>query len=158
MMFGQTRVFFAMSRDGLLPPVFSRVHPKFRTPGVSTIIFTIFIALVAAFTPIGVVGSLTNMGTLAAFILVSIALPILRKRYPGTDGFTVPFGPYIIPTLSAITAFGLMLSLAFGSPKVIGIPLPWLGFIVWLLIGFIVYFTYSRGHSTVGIDEAALRR
>ena len=155
MMFGQTRVFFAMSRDGLLPSVFSKVHPKFRTPGVSTIIFTIFIALVAAFTPIGVVGSLTNMGTLAAFILVSIALPILRKRYPNTKGFTVPFGPYIIPTLSAVTAFGLMLSLAFGSPTVWGIPLPWLGFIVWLIVGMLVYFGYSRAHSTVGRDEAA---
>ncbi|HVA28531.1 MAG TPA: amino acid permease, partial [Candidatus Baltobacteraceae bacterium] len=104
MMFGQTRVFFAMSRDGLLPPIFSKVHPKFRTPGVSTVIFTIFIAIIAAFTPIGVVGSLTNMGTLAAFILVAIALPILRKRYPGIGGFTVPFGPYLIPILSGVTA------------------------------------------------------
>ena len=155
MMFGQTRVFFAMSRDGLLPPIFSKIHPKFRTPGVSTILFTIFIALIAAFTPIDVVGSLTNMGTLAAFILVSISLPILRKRYPGTDGFTVPFGPYLIPILSAVTAFGLIISLAFGSPKLFGIPLPWVGFIIWLLIGLVIYFAYSRSHSTVGVDEAA---
>ena len=155
MMFGQTRVFFAMSRDGLLPPIFSKIHPKFRTPGVSTILFTIFIALIAAFTPIDVVGSLTNMGTLAAFILVSISLPILRKRYPGTDGFTVPFGPYLIPILSAVTAFGLIISLAFGSPKLFGIPLPWVGFVIWLLIGLVIYFAYSRSHSTVGVDEAA---
>ncbi|MEO9170559.1 MAG: amino acid permease [Candidatus Baltobacteraceae bacterium] len=155
MMFGQTRVFFAMSRDGLLPPVFSKIHPTFRTPGVSTIIFTIFIAIIAAFTPISIVGSLTNMGTLAAFILVSIALPILRKRYPNTKGFTVPFGPYVVPVISAVTAFGLMLSLAFGSPTVIGIPLPWLGFIVWLIVGMFIYYGYSRAHSTVGIEEAA---
>ncbi len=158
MMFGQTRVFYAMSRDGLLPPVFSKIHPIFRTPGVSTIIFTIAIALIAAFTPIGVVGSLTNMGTLAAFILVSIALPILRRLYPGAGGFMVPFGPYLIPILSAVTAFGLMVSLAFGSPAVYGIPLPWLGFIVWLLIGFVVYFLYSRSHSAVGIEEASAKR
>jgi APA family basic amino acid/polyamine antiporter len=150
MMYGQTRVFFAMSRDGLLPAVFSRVHPKFRTPGVSTIIFTIFIALIAAFTPIDIVGSLTNMGTLIAFILVSIALPIIRKRYPNTKGFTVPFGPYVIPVLSAVTAAGLIFSLQYGSPQWFGIPAPWLGFLVWLVVGLVIYFTYSRSHSNVG--------
>jgi basic amino acid/polyamine antiporter, APA family len=157
MMFGQTRVFFAMSRDGLLPPVFSKLHPKFRTPGLSTILFTFFIACVAAFTPISVVGSLTNMGTLAAFVLVSLALPILRKRYPGTSGFTVPFGPYIIPIISAICAFLLLLApfVDKGIGHIIGIPLPWFGFIVWFFIGLIVYFAYSRSHSTVGRDEAA---
>jgi APA family basic amino acid/polyamine antiporter len=153
MMYGQTRVFFAMSRDGLLPTVFSRVHPKFRTPGVSTIIFTIFIALIAAFTPIGIVGALTNMGTLTAFILVSIALPIIRHKYPETTGFRVPGGPYVVPIISAVLAFGLIVSLAFGSPKWFGIPSPWLGFIVWLIIGLFVYFGYSRSHSLVGREE-----
>jgi APA family basic amino acid/polyamine antiporter len=155
MMFGQTRVFFAMSRDGLLPAVFSKVHPTFRTPGTSTIIFTIFIALIAAFTPIGIVGSLTNMGTLIAFILVSIALPIIRKRYPNTQGFTVPFGPYVIPALSALTALGLIWSLQYGSPLWFGVPAPWLGFIVWLIVGLVIYYAYSRSHSTVGKDEAS---
>jgi APA family basic amino acid/polyamine antiporter len=157
MMFGQTRVFFAMSRDGLLPPVFSKIHPKFHTPGLSTILFTIFIALVAAFTPISVVGSLTNMGTLAAFVLVSLALPILRKRYPGSKGFTVPFGPYIIPYTSALFAFLLLLAPFFdsGIGHIMGIPLPWFGFIVWFIIGIAVYFGYARSHSTVGLDEAA---
>ncbi len=158
MMFGQTRVFFAMSRDGLLPPVFSRVHPKFRTPGLSTIIFTIFIALIAAFTPIDIVGSLTNMGTLIAFILVSIALPMIRKRYPNTDGFSVPFGPYVIPALSAIFAVGLIFSLQYGSPKWFGVPAPWLGFIVWLILGMVIYWAYSRNNSTVGKEEAAATR
>ena len=157
MMFGQTRVFFAMSRDGLLPPVFSRLHPKFRTPGLSTILFTLFIALVAAFTPISVVGSLTNMGTLAAFVLVSLALPILRSRYPNTQGFTVPFGPYIIPYTSALCAFLLLLApfVDKGIGHVMGIPLPWFGFIVWLLVGLVVYFAYGRSHSHVGIQESA---
>ena len=155
MMFGQTRVFFAMSRDGLLPPVFSRIHSKFRTPGISTIIFTIFIAMIAAFTPIDVVGSLVNMGTLVAFILVSISLPILRARYPATKGFTVPFGPYVIPSLAALSALGLIVSLAFGSPRIWGIPVPWFGFVVWLIIGLGVYFLYGRSHSHVGINEAS---
>ena len=155
MMFGQTRVFFAMSRDGLLPPLFSKVHPRFRTPGVSTIIFTIFIATVAAFTPINVVGSLVNMGTLVAFVLVSVALPILRKRYPGTKGFTVPFGPYLIPALSALSALGLIVSLAFGSPRLWGIPVPWFGFVVWMILGLGIYFLYGRSHSHVGINEAS---
>ncbi len=155
MMFGQTRVFFAMSRDGLLPAVFSKLHPKFRTPGLSTIIFTIFIASIAAFTPIGIVGSLTNMGTLIAFILVSIALPIIRKRYPNTRGFSVPFGPYLIPVLSALTAAGLIFSLKFGSPVWFGLPAPWLGFLVWLVVGLFLYFLYGRNNSTVGKEEAA---
>jgi APA family basic amino acid/polyamine antiporter len=153
MMYGQTRVFFAMARDGLLPSVFSKIHPKFRTPGLSTILFTIFIALIAAFTPIGIVGALTNMGTLIAFILVSIALPIIRKRYPQAQGFTVPGGPYIVPTISAVLSFGLILSLAFGSPLWFGIPSPWLGFIVWLVIGLFIYYGYSRSHSLVGKSE-----
>ena len=145
-----------MSRDGLIPPVFSKIHPKWRTPGFSTIIFTVFIALVAAFTPISIVGSLTNMGTLAAFILVSIALPILRKRYPDTRGFSVPFGPYLIPSISAILASLLLLApfVDAGVGRVMGIPLPWFGFVVWLVFGLLIYFGYSRKHSTVGINEA----
>ncbi|HEX8806361.1 MAG TPA: amino acid permease, partial [Candidatus Aquilonibacter sp.] len=157
MMFGQTRVFFAMSRDGLLPAVFSKIHPKFRTPGLSTILFTLLIATAGAFTPISVLGSLTNMGTLAAFVVVSIALPILRKRYPETKGFMVPGGPYVIPTISAVLSFGLLLAPFFdsGIGKVWGIPLPWFGFIVWLIVGLFIYFGYSRSHSTVGKEEQA---
>jgi APA family basic amino acid/polyamine antiporter len=167
MMFGQTRVFFAMSRDGLLPTFFSKVHPKFRTPAVTTVIFTILIALAGSLTPIGILGELTNMGTLFAFVLVSISLPILRKRYPSTKGYEVPGGPYLIPVTSAILS-GLLLLAPFWSPLlakalglkinvayVLGIPLPWFGFIVWLLVGLVIYFLYSRGHSTVGKEEAA---
>ncbi len=85
MMFGQSRVFYAMSRDGLIPPSFTRIHPTWRTPIFSTVFFGICIAVIAALTPINIVGSLTNMGTLVAFILVSIAVPILRTRHPGTQ-------------------------------------------------------------------------
>ena len=150
MMFGQIRVFYAMSRDGLLPPVFSKLHPKYRTPGLSTVLFTIFIAIIAAFTPISILGSLTNMGTLAAFILVAIAVPILRKRYPNTTGFSVPFGNYVIPIMSAVSAFALIVLgplLSTGIGHIWGIPLPWFGFIVWLLIGLPIYFAYGRSHS-----------
>ncbi|MGD0966878.1 MAG: amino acid permease [Candidatus Aquilonibacter sp.] len=167
MMFGQTRVFFAMSRDGLLPKFFSKVHPIFRTPSVTTIAFTIFIALVGAFTPITVLGELTNMGTLFAFILVAISLPILRKRYPSTTGYEVPGGPYVVPVISAVLAFALMLAPFYAPPLaklahfsidvtyILGIPLPWFGFIAWMIIGLVVYFAYSRSNSTVGKDEAA---
>jgi basic amino acid/polyamine antiporter, APA family len=156
LMFGQSRIFFSMSRDGLIPPAFTRLHPTWRTPIFSTLFFGAIIALMAAFTPIDFVGSLTNMGTLSAFILVALALPVLRKNHPelNNGGFQVPFGPYVIPTLSAITAFGLMVSLMFNSPRVFGIPLPWFGFIVWLMIGLCFYYAYGRQHSTVSKSEA----
>jgi basic amino acid/polyamine antiporter, APA family len=151
MMFGQSRIIFAMSRDRLLPKWFAALHPVWRTPVFSTVFFGILIALVAGFTPIDVVGSLTNMGTLAAFILVSLALPVLRRKHPEIQGgFSVPFGPYVIPILSALTAFGLIYYLHVGSRTVWGIPLPWLGFVVWLIIGLGIYFGYGRNHSAVG--------
>jgi len=114
------------------------------------VLFTIFIAIVAAFTPISLLGSLTNMGTLAAFILVAIAVPILRNRYPNSTGFSVPFGKWLIPILSAVSAFALIVAgplLSTGIGHIIGIPIPWFGFIVWLLIGLPIYFIYGRSHS-----------
>jgi APA family basic amino acid/polyamine antiporter len=156
MMFGQSRIFFAMSRDGLIPPSFTRIHPTWRTPFFSTIFFGICIALIAAFTPINIVGSLTNMGTLAAFILVSIAVPILRKRHPQLTGsFTLPFGPYLIPILSAATALGLIYYLKVGNPLAFGFfPIVWLWFLIWLAIGLVFYFSYGRQKSTVALEEA----
>ena len=90
------------------------------------------------------------MGTLAAFILVAIAVPILRKRYPNTTGFSVPFGNYVIPIMSAVSAFALIVLgplLSTGIGHIWGIPLPWFGFVVWLLIGLPIYFAYGRSHS-----------
>ncbi|MGZ3562289.1 MAG: amino acid permease [Vulcanimicrobiaceae bacterium] len=155
MMFGQSRVFYAMSRDGLIPPSFTKVHPTWRTPVFSTVFFGICIATVAALTPINIVGSLTNMGTLAAFVLVSIAVPVLRRRHPDLKGaFTVPFGPYIIPVLSAVTALGLIYYLKVGNPLVWGFfPLVWFWFIIWLVIGLVFYFSYGRRKSTVALQE-----
>ncbi len=150
MMFGQSRIIYAMGRDKLVPPWFTAVHPVWRTPVVSTVVFGVLIATAAAFTPISVVGSLTNMGTLAAFILVSLALPVLRRNHPQLrGGFTVPLGPWLIPVLSAVTAFGLIVYLKEGSARVFGIPLPWVGFVVWLIVGMVIYLTYGRAHSAL---------
>ena len=159
MMFGQSRIIFAMGRDRLIPPWFTAVHPTWRTPVFSTVFFGLLIAVAAAFTNINFVGSLTNMGTLAAFVLVSLALPVLRRRHPELrGGFTVPFGPYLIPALSAITALFLIFYLKVGSERFYGIPLPWFGFVVWLLLGLCIYLGYGRRNSTVGSEEALTRR
>jgi len=156
MMYGQTRVFYAMSRDGLIPALFVKLHPTWRTPWLSQILFGIVIAVAGALFPINILGSLTNMGTLSAFVLVSIAVPILRKRHPEMRGsFTVPLGPYVIPILSAIAAFCLILFLAVGNPLVWGFfPLVWLGFLIWFAVGLVIYFSYGRKKSTVALEEA----
>ncbi|MGA2760616.1 MAG: amino acid permease, partial [Candidatus Cybelea sp.] len=144
MMFGQSRIFFAMSRDGLIPASFTRIHPVWRTPIFSTLFFGACIAVIAALTPINIVGSLTNMGTLFAFMLVSIAVPILRRRHPELKGqFTLPFGPYLIPFLSVLTAGGLIFYLKVGNPVAFGFfPIVWLLFLFCIVIVFILYFSF----------------
>lgn len=155
MMYGQTRIFYAMSRDGLIPPLFVRLHPKWRTPWMSQILFGVLIAAAGAFFPISILGSLTNMGTLSAFVLVSVSVWVLRNRHPDLKGaFTVPFGPYIIPGLSAISALFLIYFLKQGNPLVGGFfPLVWLGFLIWLAVGLIFYFSYGRNKSTVALEQ-----
>ncbi|MFY9884472.1 MAG: hypothetical protein WAK15_06830, partial [Candidatus Cybelea sp.] len=108
-----------------------------------------------AFFPISILGSLTNMGTLAAFVLVSIAVPILRNRHPEMQGkFKIPFGPYVIPTLSAISALFLIYFLRVGNPLVWGFfPLVWLGFLIWFTVGLLFYFSYGRHKSTVALEQ-----
>lgn len=142
MLYGQSRVFFAMSRDGLLPAVFAKVHPTFRTPYVSSALIGIVVATVAAIGELDVVANLVNIGTLAAFALVSIGVIILRRRSPEMKrGFRVPFSP-VVPALSAIGAVALI---ATGLPL-----LTIVSYFVWLAIGLVVYFTYSRKRSKVG--------
>jgi basic amino acid/polyamine antiporter, APA family len=155
MMYGQTRVFYAMGRDGLIPPSFTRLHPVWRTPMVSQIFFGVLIAAAGAFFPIGILGSATNMGTLTAFVLVAIAVPVLRKRHPKLAGkFTLPLGPYVIPVLSAVSALVLIYFLKVGNPLVWGFfPLVWLAFLIWLAIGLAFYFSYGRRKSTVALQE-----
>jgi APA family basic amino acid/polyamine antiporter len=153
-MYGQTRVFFAMSRDGLIPARFAKLHPVWRTPMWSQLFFGILIAAAGAFFPIGILGSVTNMGTLSAFVLVSVAVPVLRKRHPDLVGkFTLPFGPYIIPVLSGVSAVFLMYFLRVGNPVVWGFPIAWLAFIIWLVAGLVFYFSYGRNSSTVALQE-----
>ena len=151
LMYGQTRIFYAMSRDGLIPASFTRLHASWRTPVFSQIFFGLLIAAAGALFPIGILGSLTNMGTLVAFVLVSIAVPVLRRRHPDAkSAFRVPFGPYVIPVLSALTALFLIYFLKEGNPLVWGFfPLVWLGFLVWMAVGLVFYFAWGRRHSKV---------
>ena len=137
---GQARVWFAMSRDGLLPGGFSRVHRRFRTPDIATWVAGFFVGIPAGIFDIGTLVDLSNIGTLFAFILVSLAVLVLRKRQPERPrGFRVPWAPWV-PLASVAFCFILMASLTVEN---------WLRFFVWLLIGLTVYFNYGRKHSTL---------
>ncbi|HYZ17271.1 MAG TPA: amino acid permease [Candidatus Acidoferrum sp.] len=147
MLYGQSRVFFSMSRDGLLPLIFARVHPRFRTPYLSSAIIGIVVAIVAAIGQLNVVAELVNIGTLAAFALVSLGVIVLRHRYPAMRrGFRVPGSPGV-PILSALGALFLM----FKGLPALTIEL----YFSWMAIGLVVYFLYSRSRSRVGLEEAA---
>ena len=138
MMMGQIRVFFAMSRDGLLGPWLSRVHPRYRTPHHATYLTGIAVAILAAFIPIGDAADMTNIGTLFAFVLVCIGVVVLRYTKPNYPRpFRVPLMP-IIPILGMLACLGLMTFLP---------TLTWIRFIVWTMIGMIVYFFYGNRHS-----------
>jgi APA family basic amino acid/polyamine antiporter len=135
---GQARVWFAMSRDRLLPDVFSRVHPKFRTPAFATWVAGILVAIPAGLFDVGTFAEMSNIGTLFAFVLVSIGVIVLRVRQPERPrGFRVPFGP-IIPMLSILFCILLMAGLPAKT---------WIRFFVWLVIGLVVYVFYSRKRS-----------
>jgi APA family basic amino acid/polyamine antiporter len=137
---GQARIWFAMSRDGLLPRTFSRVHPRFRTPSVATIVAGIFVGVPAGIFDIGTLADLSNIGTLFAFMLVSMAVLILRRTQPDRPrGFRVPMVP-LLPILSLLSCLLLMASLTVEN---------WLRFIVWLAIGLVIYFIYSRKRSAL---------
>jgi APA family basic amino acid/polyamine antiporter len=135
---GQARVWFAMSRDGLLPTIFSRIHPTFRTPAVATWVAGFVVGVPAGLLDIGTVSNLSNIGTLFAFVLVSIAVLILRYREPQRHrSFRVPLGP-LFPLLSILFCTVLMTGLEV---------LTWMSFFAWLLIGLLIYFFYSRHRS-----------
>jgi basic amino acid/polyamine antiporter, APA family len=145
---GQARVWFAMSRDGLLPPAFARVHTRFRTPHVATLVAGLFVGIPAGIFDIGTLADLSNIGTLFAFILVSLSVLILRKRQPDRPrGFRVPFSPWV-PIASVTFCFILMASLTLEN---------WIRFFVWLLIGLALYFTYGRGHSGLAAPSKEIR-
>jgi basic amino acid/polyamine antiporter, APA family len=135
---GQSRVAFAMSRDNLLPLWFSRVHHRFRTPYRITIITGVVAGLLAFWLPLVTLGELVNIGTLAAFVLVSIGVIILRRVHPDLPrAFKVPGYP-VVPILAALACLFVMGFLTIGT---------WLRFFVWMAIGLVWYFAYSRTHS-----------
>jgi APA family basic amino acid/polyamine antiporter len=140
-LYAQSRVFYAMSRDGLLPAIFSTVHPSLRTPYVSSLLIGVVCAAVAAVGRLDVVANLVNIGTLAAFALVSIGIVVLRRREPGlARGFRVPGSP-VVPILSALASLALILK---------GLPLLTIvSYLTWLAIGLVIYFTYGRSHSAL---------
>ena len=138
LLLGQSRVFFAMSRDGLLPPAFSRVHPRFRTPYVPTAITAVAVAIAAALLPIDKIAELTNIGTLFAFVLVCLGVWILRGIEPEIHRpFRTPLVP-LVPILGVGFCAYLMMRLPLAT---------WIRFVVWLAIGLVIYFSYGRHHS-----------
>jgi len=140
MLLGQSRVFYSMSRDGLLPKLFSSVHPKFRTPWRCNLVLMLFVGLFAAFAPIAVVGEMTSIGTLFAFVIVCAGILIMRRTQPFIPRpFKTPWVP-LIPILGIITNLFLMSGLGWSN---------WARLIVWLAIGLVIYFSYSRKHSVV---------
>jgi APA family basic amino acid/polyamine antiporter len=138
MLYGQSRVFYSMSEDGLVPKVFSEPHPKFKTPWKSNMLFFVFTSLFAAFLPDSIVGEMTSIGTLFAFILVCAGVWILRVRRPDLQrAFTVPALP-LVSILGIIVCGAMIYGLGWTN---------WLRLIIWLLIGLIFYFVYGRRHS-----------
>jgi APA family basic amino acid/polyamine antiporter len=139
---GQPRIFFSMARDGLLPPVFARVHPRFKTPHITTILTGVIVAGFAAFMSIDEMVDLTNIGTLFAFVLVCVGIIILRYKEPNRHRpFKVPLGAWPLPTLGAVSCMFLMYYLP---------PTSWWRFVAWLLLGLAVYLSYSYSKSEIG--------
>jgi basic amino acid/polyamine antiporter, APA family len=141
MLMGQPRIFFSMSRDGLLPPVFGKVHRRFQTPYVTTILTGVVAAVIAGFFPIGLLGELVSIGTLFAFVVVSAGVMVLRYKRPDLPRpFKTPWVP-VVPALGVIVCGALMAGLPADT---------WIRLLVWLVIGFVIYFAYGRSHSRVG--------
>jgi basic amino acid/polyamine antiporter, APA family len=139
---GQPRIFFSMARDGLLPPVFASVHPKFKTPHVTTILTGVVVGGFAAVMSIDEMVDLTNIGTLFAFVLVCVGIIILRYKDPlRRRPFKVPFGAWLLPGLGAVSCLFLMYYLP---------PTSWWRFIAWLALGLSVYFSYGYSRSGIG--------
>jgi len=138
MLMGQSRVFYSMSHDGLLPPVFSKLHPKFRTPAKNNFLFMLFVSLFAAFVPARIVGEMTSIGTLFAFILVCFGVIIMRRKMPEAPrAFRTPLVP-LVPILGVATCLFMMVFLPLDT---------WIRLIVWMMIGFDVYVYYGMRNS-----------
>ncbi|MET3732073.1 amino acid permease [Moheibacter stercoris] len=140
LLMGQSRVFYSMSKDGLVPKVFSAIHPKYQTPHKSNLFFLLFVSLFAAFVPGRVVGEMTSIGTLFAFILVCVGVLVMRKTMPDAPrGFRTPLVP-LIPILGILVCFFMMAFLPLDT---------WLRLILWMIVGLDVYLFYSVRHSNL---------
>jgi APA family basic amino acid/polyamine antiporter len=149
MLMSQPRIFFAMSRDGLLPPGVSKVHPRFQTPYITTIITCVIVAIVAGLVPIQVVGEMTSIGTLFAFVVVCLAVMVLRITRPDAHRpFRVPGGS-VVPVLGVMACLYLMVSLSV---------MTWVRLLVWLDIGMLIYWFYGRTHSPLADPREAAAR
>jgi APA family basic amino acid/polyamine antiporter len=138
MMMAQPRIFYSMANDGLLPPFARKIHPRFRTPHITSMITGVVVALAAGFTPIGALGELVSIGTLMAFVIVSVGIIFLRRQRPDLERpFRTPFVP-AVPILSALVSFGLMAALPLDT---------WIRLIIWMAIGMVIYFGYGYRHS-----------
>lgn len=138
LLLGQSRIFFTMSKDGLIPPFLSKVHPRFHTPWISSLVVMVLVGCFAAFAPLSLVGHMTSIGTLLAFVIVCMSVLVLRKTRPDLHRpFVTPWVP-LIPILGMITCLMLMFSLGI---------MTWLRLIAWLLVGLVFYFLYGKQHS-----------
>ena len=144
MLLGQPRIFYAMSRDGLLPPVFGKVHPRFQTPYITTIVTGVVAGVIAGLFPIGLLGELVSIGTLLAFVIVCAGVLVLRRTRPDIPRpFRTPLVP-LVPILGILSC-GMLMA---GLPKD-----TWLRLIIWMAIGIVIYFAYGRRHSRLAAAE-----
>jgi len=148
MLLGQSRVFYSMSKDGLLPKLFSEIHPKFRTPAKSNLLFLLLVSVFAAFVPSNIAGEMTSIGTLLAFILVCIGIIVLRKKMSNAPrAFKTPFVPFV-PICGVLTCLSLMIFLPADT---------WIRLLVWMLIGLDIYAAYGMKNSKIAVWDGKER-